>query len=76
MGKKNREEEPTIFTAKYKRKNGLQAEQVQEIPRKTRHPSDIKITSHNTRLEHGLEANREREGQSHYLVTVSTQFFP
>lgn len=55
----------TIITAKNESKDGLQTHQVKEVPRKTRNPLHIKVTSHNTGLQHGLETDSEREGQFH-----------
>ena len=43
----------------------LQTEQGQEVPRQTRDPSDIKIFSSNTRLQHRLELRSQREWQFH-----------
>lgn len=60
------EEQQTIVATKNKPKNRLKTEQIQEIPRKTRHPSHVQITGHDTGLEHRLEADGERERQFHY----------
>jgi hypothetical protein len=43
----------------------LQTKESQEVPRQTRNPSDVEISSANTRLQHRLELRSQREGQLH-----------
>ena len=54
----------SVLITEDENEDALQAEQAQEIPRQTRHPSYIKITGHDARLQHGLEADSEREGKA------------
>lgn len=54
--------ELTIVAAEDEVIDGLQAEQRQEIPRKTRDPSNVQIPGANTGLEHRLELRRQWEG--------------
>lgn len=55
----------TIITAEDKSENGLQTHQIEEVPGKTGNPLHIQITGHDSGLQHGLEADGEREGQFH-----------
>lgn len=59
----------TIITAKNEPKDRLKAEQVQEVPGKTRDPSHVEITGHDTGLKHGLKANRKWKWQFYYFST-------
>lgn len=61
----------TVVTTQDKPKNGLEAEQVQEVPRQTGDPSDIKITGHDTRLKHGFESDRQGEREFHYIMNMN-----
>ena len=56
---------PTVITAEDESEDGLKAHQVEEVPRKTGDPLHIKVASHDTRLQHRLEADSKREGQFH-----------
>lgn len=60
----------TVVTTQDKPKNGLEAEQVQEVPRQTGDPSDIKITSHDTGLKHGFESDGQGEWEFHYITSM------
>lgn len=58
----------TIITAEDESKNGLEAHQIEEVPRKTGDPLHVKIASQDTRLQHRLEADSKREGQFHCRI--------
>lgn len=41
--------------------DALQPEKAQKIPRQTRHPPDVQVSGHDSRLQHGFEADGEWE---------------
>lgn len=55
----------TVVTAENEVVNGLQTKEGQEVPRQTRNPSDVKVSSTNTRLQHRLELRSQREWKLH-----------
>lgn len=52
----------TVISAENKSKDRLKAHQVEEVPRQTRDPAHVKIARGDARLEHGFEADCQREG--------------
>jgi hypothetical protein len=58
-------EERTVVATEDEVVNRLQTKQSQKVPRQTRNPSDIEISSTNTRLQHRLELRSQREGKLH-----------
>jgi hypothetical protein len=64
----------TVVIAQDKAIESIQAEEVEEVPRKRGHPADVHIWGFDAALEHGLETQREREREldcGTFVVVVS-----
>lgn len=56
----------TITAAEDEDEDGLQAEEVEEIPGEGGYPSHIEVARRNAGLEHRFEADGERKWKFHY----------
>ena len=55
----------TVVASEQEVKDGLQAEDAEEVPANARHPPRVHILRHDAGLQHALELDRDRERQFH-----------
>ena len=68
--------ELTVVIAENEDENGLEAEEVEDVPRETGHPSHVQIPRHDSRLQHRFEADSEGKGKLHCNHTIVSHSHP